>query len=83
VHRNTKQYSNPGQSLNAASTIAFVAIAFPLRLPSSLVISTRDAQSFTRSRSDSAEKFAKMTLWMAPMCAHARNAAAACHIMGR
>jgi hypothetical protein len=31
------------------------------------VIKTRDAQSFTRSRSDSAEKTAKTTLWIAPM----------------
>jgi hypothetical protein len=54
----------PGQPFNAASTIAL-----PPLLPSSLLIRTRDAQSFTRSRSDSAENPAKRTLWMAPMCA--------------
>ena len=63
--------------------MTFVAIVFPPRRPSSEVMSTRDLQSFMRSRSDSAEKPAKTTECTAPMRAHARKAATACHVIGR
>ena len=67
----------------AASAIAFVAIVLPPRRPSSDVMSTRDLQSWTRSRSDSAENPANTTECTAPMRAHARKVATACHVMGR
>ena len=83
VRRRTRTCSTSGHSLIAASAITFVAIVFPPRRPSSDVMRMRDLQSWMRSRSDSAEKPAKTTEWTAPMRAHARKAATACHVIGR
>ena len=80
VRLRTSTCSTEGHSFKAASTIAFVAIVFPPRRPSSVVISKRDAQSRTRSRRDSAENPAKTTEWTAPIRAQAKKAAAACHV---
>lgn len=49
----------------------------------SVVMITLHSQSFTRSRSDSALNPAKTAECTAPIRAHARNAAAACHVMGK
>jgi hypothetical protein len=46
-------------------------------------MTTLHSQSLTLSRRDSALNPAKTAEWTAPILAHARKAAAACHVMGR
>lgn len=74
--------STSGHSASAASTMDLVAMDLPPRLPSSVVMTTRDLASWTRSRRDSAEKPAKTTEWTAPRRAHARKAIAASGTLG-
>jgi hypothetical protein len=63
--------------------LALSGTSAPRRQPASAVISTFACASFIRSRSDSALKPPKTTLWAAPMRAQASMAMAASGTMGR
>ena len=71
-----------GVSATAASTLALSGTTAPRRQPPSAVTTRRAWASLMRSRSASAEKPPKTTLWVAPMRAQASIAIAASGIIG-
>ena len=83
VRRTTTTLRMVGTPATAASTFAFSGTIAPRRWPPSAVTSTVASASFMRSRSASAEKPPKTTLWVAPMRAQASIAIAASGIIGR
>ena len=79
----TTTQSTPPHFFSAASTLAFSGTLRPPRRPSSAVITTLDWQSVMRWASESGEKPANTTEWIAPIRAQASIAKAASGIIGR
>ncbi len=71
-----------GHSLSASSTFFLSGTIPPRRKPPSAVMSTVDSASWMRSRTASGAKPPKITLWGAPMRAHASIATAVSGTMG-
>ncbi len=82
VRRTTITLRTPGAPATASSTASFSGSAFPRRKPPSAVTTIWAPTSISRSRSDSAEKPPKTTLWGAPMRVHASMAMASSGIIG-
>ena len=82
VRRTTRQLFTVGVWSSARSTFAFSGTDLPRRHPPSAVMQRTAPQSLMRSRSASAEKPPKTTVWGAPMRVHASIATAASGIIG-
>ena len=82
VRRTTTQVLIVGVSARALSTFALSGMTLPRRQPPSAVMQSLAPQSLMRSRSASAEKPPKTTVWGAPMRVQASMAIAASGIMG-
>ena len=66
-----------------SSTFSLIAAVLPLRRAPSTVIRTFASENSMRSRTDSALKPPKTTLWIAPIRAQASIATATSGIIGR
>ncbi len=66
-----------------SSTAGLIGAVLPLRRAPSTVTSAFASENSIRSRTDSAEKPPKTTLWMAPMRAQASIATTTSGIIGR
>ena len=83
VWRTTKIVSRWPRSAITSSTCCLIGAVLPLRRAPSTVTSAFASENSMRSRTDSAEKPPKTTLWIAPMRAQASIATATCGIIGR
>src|SRR5215218_8253680 len=83
VWRTTITVSSRVRSPITSSTCCLIGAVLPLRRAPSTVISALASENSIRSRTDSALKPPKTTLWTAPIRAHASIATATSGIIGR
>ena len=83
VWRTTTIVSSVSRSPICSSTWALIGAVFPLRRAPSTVTSAFASENSIRSRTDSAEKPPKTTLWSAPIRAQASIATTTSGIIGR
>ena len=83
VWRTTTIFCSESSAPICSSTAGLIGAVLPLRRAPSTVTSAFASENSIRSRTDSAEKPPKTTLWTAPMRAQASIATATSGIIGR